>query len=394
MAKEQDQTSKPAGATAAGASPGGSPGGAAVRGNGRGAGKSKGAAANGAPAAGHKAFLPDMHFELPPWIARRLQPRLPGLAVLFQRDALVLVQVERGKGGAKPVLTHASHHQLPDGSLVPGLMEPNFKSPAEASARLGRALDALPNRRKLGRVSLVLPDACARVILLDLGTVPRGRRQLNQVVRWQVRKRVPFPLDDARLSTQHFPLPAGGERVAVVLGMDRVLGQYEQVAEALGLKPGLVDLATFNMANLCLMPAAARQEAQAGDVALLNVADEEFSILILRRGVPLFYRSKPLLHHPDREPDACRRDVQRELITSAAYYRDRLDGAGQGIRRAWLRVAGRQVMSLVDVVKETLGVEPQAVEVGDALTLTGVAATSGLQETMAPALGATAGRWG
>ena len=50
-------------------------------------------------------------------------------------------------------------------------------------------------------------------------------------------------------------------------------------------------------------------------------------------------------------------------------------------------------MSLVDVVKETLAVEPQAVEVGDALTLTGVAVSSGLQQTMAPALGATAGRW-
>ena len=144
MAEEQDQTSKPAGATATGVSPGGSPGGTAVRGKGRGAGKSNGAAAKGAPAAGQKAFLPDIHFELPPWIARRLQPRLPGLAVLFQRDALVLVQVERGKGGAKPVVTHASHHQLPDGTLVPGLMEPNFKSPAETSARLGRALDCWP----------------------------------------------------------------------------------------------------------------------------------------------------------------------------------------------------------------------------------------------------------
>jgi len=391
MAEELDQSNKPVPPERGGRSAPASAGG-----DGRPAGQTNGEGATvpGAPVVAHKSFLPDIHFEMPPWLAQYLQPRMPGLAVLFQRDGMVLVHVERGSGGAPPVVTHASHHPLPADSLIPGLTEPNFKSPAEASARLGRALDVLPNRRKLSRVSLVLPDACARVILLDLATVPRGHRQLNQVVRWQVRKRVPFPLDNARLSMQRFPLPEGGERVAVVLGMERILAQYEQVAEALGLKPGLVDLATFNMANQCLLPAAAREEAEAGDIAVLNVADEEFSILILRRRVPLFYRSKPLLHHPDREPDACLRDVHRELITSAAYYHERLDGAQEGLRRAWLRVAGRQAMSLSGVVKETLKVVPQAVEMGGTFTLAGGGtAAENFHETMVPALGATVGRW-
>jgi hypothetical protein len=374
---------------------GGTSGKAPVGGKGRPAGATNGEGGKspGAPAIAQKSFLPDIHLEMPPWLAHHLQPRLPGLAVLFQRDGMVLVHVERGTGGAPPVVTHASHHPLPEGSLIPGLTEANFKAPAEASARLGRALDVLPNRRKLSRVSLVIPDACARVILLDLATVPRGHQQLNQVVRWQIRKRVPFPLDTARLSMQRFLLPGGGERVAVVLGMERILSQYEQIAEALGLKPGLVDLATFNMANQCLLPAAARQEAEAGDVAVLNVADEEFSILILRQRVPLFYRSKPLLHHPEREPEACLRDVHRELITSAAYYRDRLDGAGQGLNRVWLRIAGGQALSLTSVVKETLAVSPQAVDVGGTFTMAGAGASTNDLETMVPALGATVGRW-
>ena len=64
-------------------------------------------------------------------------------------------------------------------------------------------------------------------VKLHLFRNPTGLQQMKQVVRWQIRKRVPFPLDDARLSMQRFPLPTGGERVAVVLGMDRVLGQYD-----------------------------------------------------------------------------------------------------------------------------------------------------------------------
>jgi hypothetical protein len=369
---------------------------AAVPGDGKGAvvrPASREARAGATPVAA-KSFLPDIHFTMPPWMARQLQPSLPGLAVLFQRDGMVLVAVEKGAAGAAPQVSHASHHPLPEGSLTPGLTEPNFKSPAEASAKLGRALDVLPNRRKLGRISIVLPDACARVILLDLATVPRGARQLNQVVRWQVRKRVPFPLDDARLSLQRFPLPGGGERVAVVLGMERILGQYEQVVEALGLKAGMVDLATFNVANQCLLSPAAVQEAEAGDVAILNIADEEFSIMILRQRVPLFYRSKPLLHDPDRDPEACLRDVHRELITSAAYYRDRLDGAERGISKAWLRVADPRMMPLSPVVEETLAVSPQGVRAGGDLALGGSTTVSDdLHEAIIPALGVTMGRW-
>ncbi|MCZ6599738.1 MAG: hypothetical protein O7A07_02745 [Acidobacteria bacterium] len=348
----------------------------------------------GAAPGGRKPFLPGLNLQLPHWAARFLRPRLPGLAVIFQKDALVLVHMHRGARGAAPSLAHISHHQLPEGTLTPGLSEPNFSAPAEASARLGRALDALPNRRKLNRISIVLPDACARVILLDLQAAPQSRRQVEQMIRWQVRKRVPFKLDDARMSIQRFPLPAGGERVAVVLGLERILAQYEQVVSALGLKPGLLDLATLNMANLCAQVRENQAAADAGDVALLNVADEEFSIFILRRGVPLFYRSRPLLHDPVRQPRECLGDVRRELITSSAYYRDRLGGAEERIRHVWLRVAGQSSFPMEEAVKSTLGTVAQRIQPQHLLPLEGMSAVDGgLLELAAPALGITAGRW-
>jgi len=350
--------------------------------------------AAGAPGGGRKTFLPELNLELPPWVARYLRPSLPGLAVIFQKDALVLVHMVRGIRGAAPTLAHISQHKLPEGTLTPGLSEPNFSAPAEASARLGRALDALPNRRKLNRISIVLPDACARMILLDLKEIPKSRGQADQMIRWQVRKRVPFKLDDARLSMQRFPLAGGGERVAVVLGLERILAQYEQVVSALDLKPGLLDLATMNMANFCSMAGQDQAEADAGDVVFLNIADEEFSIFILRRRVPLFYRSRPLLHDAVRQPGECLSDVRRELITSSAYYRDRLGGAEERIRRVWLRVAGQTSFPLDEAVKATLGTVPQRVEPQRLLPLEGMAAVdAGLLELAAPALGITAGRW-
>ncbi|NIV31953.1 MAG: hypothetical protein GWN58_21460, partial [Anaerolineae bacterium] len=174
-------------------------------------------------------------------------------ALLFQKDAVVLVQVERGARGGNHRLSHVSRLELAEGSIQPSLSEVNFRSPAETSARIGRLLDQMPQRKKLARISLVLPDACARVFLLDMQELPRSRRQAEHMIKWQVRKRVPFNLDDARMAVQRFPLPEGGERIAVVLGVERVLSQYEQIVTALGLRPGLLDLATFNMANLLFL---------------------------------------------------------------------------------------------------------------------------------------------
>jgi Tfp pilus assembly PilM family ATPase len=366
------------------------PPGRAGNGNGNGANGDAGGAAPG----GRKSFLPELNLRLPPWVSQRLRPRLPGLAVIFQKDSLVLVHMERGTRGAAPSLSHISQHKLPEGTLTPGLSEANFSAPAEASARLGRALDALPNRRKLNRISIVLADVCARVILLDLQAVPHSGRQAEQMIRWQVRKRVPFKLDEARMAIQRFPLAAGGERVAVVLGLERILGQYEQVVSALGLKPGLLDLATLNMANLCVLERENQAAADAGDVAILNVADEEFSIFILRDGIPLFYRSRPLLHDLARQPRECLGDVRRELITSSAYYRDRLGGAQGGIRRVWLRVAGQSSFPMEDAVKSTLGTTAERIHPQRLLPLEGMAAADpGLLELAAPALGITAGRW-
>jgi hypothetical protein len=210
------------------------------------------------------------------------------------------------------------------------------------------------------------------------------------MIRWQIRKRVPFHLEEARLAVQRFPLSDGSERVVVALALDRVLEQYEQVMESLGLQSGLLDISTFNLVSVCPEPAAD------GDVAILNVAGEEFSILILREGIPLFYRSRPLLHDPARNQERGLKELHRELITSATYYKDRLAEGSAGIGAVFLRVAGGGDFSPGELVEATLGVKAARVHPGDRLAL--AAEREGemapLLEQAAPAVGLILGRWG
>ncbi len=376
------------------------PGNGAGKGNGARPGRDGGNGAPAAPAAPGTtqrllSRLPDLRLVLPSWAHRLVRPAYPGLAVLFDRDRFTLVEIQKGLKGGPPRLTHLTVHDLPGGSLMPDLLEPNVKAPAEVAARLGRALDALPQRKKLDRISLVLPDACARVALLTLRDIPRSRRQADEMIRWQIRKRVPFPLNEARMTVQRIPLADGSERVVVALALARVMEQYEQLCQSLDLHPGLVDLATFTLANLCLAPPQEdATPAAKGDTAVLNVADAEFSVLILRHGVPLFYRSKPLLHHPADEPQASRRELQRELATSATYYAERLAEDGASLGTVFLRVARGGDAPLHALVAEALGVQPRPLRPGGALVVETPSAQGPMLAEAAPALGVVVGRWG
>jgi hypothetical protein len=316
------------------------------------------------------------------------------LSILFDRDRFVLARLQPGKRGERPGLTHLVAQTLPEDSLVPGLMQHNMSSPADVAGRIDRALDTLPERKKLNRISIALPDASVRVTILTLRDVPRSRRQASEMIRWQIRKRVPFHLEEARLAVQRFPLGDGSERVVVALALDRILAQYEQVMESLGLQSGLLDISTFNLVSVCPVTATTGSEAD-GDLAILNVAGEEFSILILRDGIPLFYRSRPLLHDPGQNTELGLRELHRELITSATYYQERLAEGKRGIRAAFLRVAGGGDFPLNGLAAETLGVEPVRVNPGGVVRIAAEDAggITPLLEQAAPAVGMILGRW-
>jgi hypothetical protein len=131
-------------------------------------------------------------------------------------------------------------------------------------------------------------------------------------------------------------------------------------------------------------------------VAVVNVADEEFSMLILRDAIPLFFRSRPLLHNPVRYPDQGRREMQRELITSATYYRDRLAAENGGIRQAFVRMARGGQFPLDGLAAEILGVEPARLNPRDRIRIDAGREEElmPLLEQAAPAVGMVLGRWG
>ncbi|HLI04496.1 MAG TPA: hypothetical protein VKU93_09510, partial [Terracidiphilus sp.] len=84
---------------------------------------------------------------------------------------------------------------LPPGALTPGIEGTNVQEPGVVAAAIRAALDELSPRKR--SVTLVLPDTVVRVFVLDFDAFPAKAAEALQVLRFRLRKMVPFDVEHA-----------------------------------------------------------------------------------------------------------------------------------------------------------------------------------------------------
>jgi hypothetical protein len=235
----------------------------------------------------------------------------PSVAVELAANRVSAAAIEL-RGGRPIVSAHASE-PLPDGVLVPSLTLANVHDRAALIGALGRVFDRLGGRPR--RVGLVIPDPVARVSLVRFEQVPARRQELDQLIRWQVRKAAPFAIEDAQVSYVAGLLGADGQEFIVTTARRDIVREYEDVCAEIGAHPGIVDLATFNVVNVVL----AGSSPPAADWLLVNVSADYASIAILRGEHLIFFRNRA------SDTDGTLADLVHQ---SAMYYEDRLSGSG------------------------------------------------------------------
>jgi type IV pilus assembly protein PilM len=201
---------------------------------------------------------------------------------------------------------------LPPGALTASLTGTNLVNRQAVAGALRTVLGALGARVR--RVAVLLPDLTARVSLVRFDKVPARAEDLTQLVRWQVRKSAPFPIEEGQLT--HAPCGRaadGASEFVAVLARRAVVREYESVCEEAGLDPGLVDLSTFGAVNLLL----STPSPPAGDWLVAHVRPEYVSLVIMRGSDMIFFRN---VAGGDVETLA---DAAHQ---TAMYYQDRLSG--------------------------------------------------------------------
>src|SRR5271154_6556963 len=92
---------------------------------------------------------------------------------------------------------------LRPGVLEAGLKPPNFTDRAAVASALRQALDEVSVKET--KITVIIPDAAVRVLLLDFDQLPSKASEALPIIRSRLRKWVPFEGDEAAVSSQVMP---------------------------------------------------------------------------------------------------------------------------------------------------------------------------------------------
>jgi len=127
--------------------------------------------------------------------------------------------------------------ELPPGSVVPDLTENNILQPEAVRKAINDVVGTIAGR--LRDVIGVLPDAAVRVVLLDFDTLPSNPTEAEGVVRFRLKKSLPFDVDKAKVS-YHVQQSLGGLRLVAAVALSSVIEDYESAFRDAGYSAGVV----------------------------------------------------------------------------------------------------------------------------------------------------------
>jgi len=306
-----------------------------------------------------------------------LSPTPATVAVEIARHRVSAASVA-ARDSSLSVTAHALEALAP-GAVVPSLTSKNIGDSKAVTAALGRVFDRMGIRPK--RVALAIPDGVAKVSLLRFEKVPDRAGDLDELIRWQVRKAAPFSVEDAQVTyMQGQTASDGSTEFVVVMARTDIVREYEAVCEGAGAQAGVVDLATFNVINSVL----ASSQPPSDDWLLVYVSQDDATMAILRGQHLVFFRNRAA------EGEAGLADMVHQ---TAMYYEDRLSGSG--FRRVVLAgagspnaQAGQDADYLRHALEQRLGTKVDPVDPRSTATLMDrITANTELLDALAPLVG-------
>jgi type IV pilus assembly protein PilM len=229
-------------------------------------------------------------------------------------------------GEAQDVVTQFAPLRL--GVLAPGLKTPAMTDRAAVSSAIGQALEPIAERAK--KVTVIVPDASVRVLLLDFDTLPAKAVDVLPILRFRLRKLVHFEVDDAAISWQVLPKidDEAGLRMVVATMPAAVRAEYEDAVREAGYEPGAV--LSSSLAALAALPS--------DDPALLVNRNANCITTVIARGPQLLlFRTMDLgeggANVTDMQTGEAQAvaELQQTVSVAMAYYEDTLGSTAHTI---------------------------------------------------------------
>jgi type IV pilus assembly protein PilM len=199
----------------------------------------------------------------------------PKLACEISADRVLAGRMSDSGG----LIESCAARELAPGSVVPDLTENNLLQPERVREAIREAVGSVGGRSR--DVIGVLPDAAVRVALLDFDTLPAKRDEAESVVRFRLKKSLPFDVEKARVS-YHAQTSPTGLRVVAAVALAGVVEDYEAAFRDAGFTPGVM------MPSMLAALGAADGEKP---TLVIKVDARTASIAILDQGQLLLFRT-------------------------------------------------------------------------------------------------------
>jgi len=245
-------------------------------------------------------------------------------------------------GGKTPRVEAGLSLPFAPGTLSLSRREPNVTDARGFVASVREAHLRLLTRER--SVCVSLPDATGRVVLLDLEARFKNREEGLEVIRWKLKKSLPFDMSTVHLDYQTLEEKENGAVSLLVSLISRsVVTQYEELLLEAGLEPKLLDFTSFNLYRLFL-PRLDMSE----DGAFVTFYRGAMTVLIFHAGVLSFYRTKEGMGEVQ--------NLYREVNSSFLVYGDR--HPGQTVSEVFCMAAPPDAEAFRALVAEASGLEP------------------------------------
>jgi len=197
---------------------------------------------------------------------------------------------------------------LPQGAIVPSAVESNIGNAAAVKLAVSNACIRL--RAKDEDIALILPDPVIRVFVQHFDEFPRSTQEAEPMLRWKLKKSVPFEVDETLISFMRQSPREDGVDIVTALARLRIVREYEALAEAVELRPGVV--LSSSLAAITLLD-------DQRPTLLARVSGNSLTTVIVREGILCGYRCTEL---PAQGLELTPQMLLEEIYPVAAYYQD------------------------------------------------------------------------
>ncbi len=145
---------------------------------------------------------------------------------------------------------------LPEGILRVNPLGDNVLDSEALTNEIRRIAPQEPGKIKRRPCALILPDYSARLTVLDFDSLPSDLKEQASLIRFRVKKSLPFDVDTAALSFQAQPTDDGKQEAIVAAVSHEILSRYEAAFRAAGFHPGYVTISALASVELLGSPDA------------------------------------------------------------------------------------------------------------------------------------------